>query len=441
MSTNLSLQNTINQIKYIQNHQEDFYELEDAQYERQLTKLMALNDRLIKAFVADIADQYTEKTVNKHLQSLESFLNDYLADDLETIFGEGVLDLQSPLDSGFTVVDMRRIKTALKKFYKYLVDQRLITGEMYDRVIRILKPQLSAKQIRQMLQKENEHLRTIVDQSQAIFSEQVDAIIKDYFAAFANLYGMISCDQAYRIICRQNPGLSLPSDKFINLIERMEFASAGKDFMIDNSQVQPQIIHPSLRQHPEKLQWLSDQVTGLPFAIPKKSTMLRYAEMGYGEPSPAKRALAAFYRETLGIPQDKVEEYLKRTTNIIRTWTDDNLSKAFNEVNEVLLGDEYGCPDRATLETFIQKLIEFQNNTSRWALRGYSPSQSRMQVDAFELLAGQKALSKRLIKLIKSAQVDPMEIILYLITSDEIDDATAERIQQQLVGLDIPSLD
>ena len=74
-------------------------------------------------------------------------------------------------------------------------------------------------------------------------------------------------------------------------------------------------------------------------------------------------------------------------------------------------------------------------------MRGFAPSQSRMQINAFELLDDQKNLNKRLIRLMKSAQVDPLEIILYLFSNSDIDEDTSNRLQQQIINLDIPSLD
>lgn len=43
--------------------------------------------------------------------------------------------------------------------------------------------------------------------------------------------------------------------------------------------------------------------------------------------------------------------------------------------------------------------------------------------------------------MIKSATIDPMEIILYLLTDSDFDQSTIRRFEQQLINLDIPSLD
>ena len=63
MSKNLTLQNTINQIKYIQDRQDALFELDPDQYDRQVAKLSILNQKLIDAFIMTIPDKYTEKTV------------------------------------------------------------------------------------------------------------------------------------------------------------------------------------------------------------------------------------------------------------------------------------------------------------------------------------------------------------------------------------------
>ena len=441
MSKNLTLQNTINQIKYIQDRQDALFELDPDQYDRQVAKLSILNQKLIDAFIMTITDKYTEKTVKKHQRNLTFFLNEYLACHLETIFGEEILDLEYPITKGFTTTEMRETKKALKKFYRFLLAQQLITTEMANQVVDTLNSQLTLKEIRQSLRKENEYLKKMISASQPVFSETTDELIKNYFAAFANLYGKISCDQAYRIICRQNPELRLASTKFINLIERLTYQSDELGFLVDQSQVQPQIIHHTLLDHPDKLMRLSDQTMGMPFAILKKSKLLKYAENGYFEPSPSLKTLVNFYQDVLEIPKEEIERYVKITVSIIRTWTDDEVSGIYSTVNEMLLNDGYGCANREMLEEFIQVLISFYNDTPRWVLRGFAPSQSRMQINAFELLDDQKNLNKRLIRLMKSAQVDPLEIILYLFSNSDIDEDTSNRLQQQIINLDIPSLD
>ena len=135
MSKKLNLQNTINQIKYIQNHQESLLKLDPDQYDRQVTKLSMLNQKLIDAFIMTITDKYTGKTVKKHQRNLTFFLNEYLAYHLETILGEEILDLEYPITKGFTTTEMRETKTALKKFYHFLLDQQLITTEIANKVV------------------------------------------------------------------------------------------------------------------------------------------------------------------------------------------------------------------------------------------------------------------------------------------------------------------
>ncbi|WP_311403613.1 hypothetical protein [Limosilactobacillus vaginalis] len=142
---------------------------------------------------------------------------------METIFGDEVVDLELALDAGFSVEELRQTKTALNKFYKFLHSKKLITDALYHQQLEILKPQFSAAETRQMLREENQRLLAALEANDAVFSTEIDELIENYFGAFANLYGVISCDQAYRIICRQNPQLELPVDDFIQLIERFQY--------------------------------------------------------------------------------------------------------------------------------------------------------------------------------------------------------------------------
>lgn len=335
---------------------------------------------------------------------------------------------------------MRQTKTALNKFYKFLRSQKLITGALYQQQLETLKPQFSAAEARQMLREENQRLLAALEASSPVFSAEIDELIEHYFDAFANLYGVISCDQAYRIIRRQNPQLELSVDDFIQLIERFQYQNQHLYSLVSSPQMT--IINHELLTAPDSLSSLHELTEGRPFAIPKRTILLKYVDEDYVEDSPQLKNLKIFYQDVLGIPESKLLGNINDTIRKFRTWTSDKISPLFSEINEMLLKQDYGYKDRAELEQLVQNLIALYNITPKWSLRGHSPSQVRTYPNALELLDNhQSTLNKRLVKMIKSATIDPMEIILYLLTDSDFDQSTIRRFEQQLINLDIPSLD
>lgn len=97
--------------------------------------------------------------------------------------------------------------------------------------------------------------------------------------------------------------------------------------------------------------------------------------------------------------------------------------------------------DQRELEKFIQVLINFYNNCSQWSNRGWSPSQMMNHPNVQTLLAGQKSLPQELKKLIENAQIDPLDVLTWVNVSDVFSKVATIKITEQVLKLDIPTLD
>lgn len=136
----LRLQNDVQQLRYIEAHRDQL--AVSPKFDQQVDKIQHLNNDLIDAFVEDNKSQLGAKTLRRHRQRLTDFLNEDISFHLSTIFGDEVLDLEEPLYHGWSFNEMRQTRTALKKFYQFLLDQELISMEEWQQVKTTLNEQL-----------------------------------------------------------------------------------------------------------------------------------------------------------------------------------------------------------------------------------------------------------------------------------------------------------
>ncbi|WP_311403612.1 hypothetical protein [Limosilactobacillus vaginalis] len=97
------------------------------------------------------------------------------------------------------------------------------------------------------------------------------------------------------------------------------------------------IINHELLTAPDSLSSLQKLAEGRPFAIPKRTILLKYVDEDYDENTPQLKNLKMFYQDVLGIPESKLLGNMNATIRKIRTWTSDKISPLFSDINEILL--------------------------------------------------------------------------------------------------------
>lgn len=438
----LKLQNVINQVHYIEEHRNSISD--PNKIDQQVSKLQRLNQQLIDEFTKEIAEKYTEKTVKKHEQNLKFFLNEYLAYHLETIFGDEITDLEYPMNKGFSFNEMKETKTALKKFFTFLHDQQLLNNSDFEVPMEAWNEQLTAKKARSILQDmwtdDDYDLGSLdFEQPEVIFDQDTDELLLKYFRAFANLYGLISCDQAYRIICLQNPQLSLDVEHFIDFIG-MVGDKMDEEVEIDFMHGDPQIVAPDIMDESDSIEHLMGQQFGKPYRVLSKKSLLKYADNDYFETGIATTAVINFYRQQLGVPQDLLKELVIGTNLIFRPLLNSQPAQAIGMVNARLAEIGYLPTDQQELKKFTQVLIDFYNNCPQWSNRGWTPKQIGNQPNVQSLLLGQTSLPPKLQKLVEKAKVDPMDILIWVNEHDDFSKITKTKMTKQILDLSIPSL-
>lgn len=428
----LKLQNAIQQLRYISEHSDEL--LASPQFNTQIDKIQQQNDTLITAFVDANRSQLSPKTIRRHRDRLTRYL-DYLSETLETIVSAEALDLEAALYDGYSFSEMLQTKTALKKFYRFLADQRLIGRDEWLRI----KERLAAELQDGDPNKELNDVMSFVNNYHASLPREAEELLKRYGTACANLYGLISCDQLYRIMTQQNPDVELVPGQLIDWFEK-HFNRRRDDFVVSDVMEVPSIIHPTVYDQRVEENLLSRQI-GIPYYLPAKNELLKYQDPAYFADTGRLKKYQTALHKFVGVPQDQLVGW----TNI--AWQRQNkyfLQKEtdlLHDLNEEMSDAGYVCPSQEEVEKWLSALFDLLNNNRLWINRGHTPNEARQLGSIIEPLRKRKRLSPKMVKEIKAARLDPMDIMLALSILDDFTKKQISQIEDQVADLPILRLD
>lgn len=203
-------------------------------------------------------------------------------------------------------------------------------------------------------------------------------LLRKYFNAMANLYGVVPLGKAFEIIDNQNPGLVTKEEFFafaeIARHECEDYCILRNDELYldgkDTGRLDWLLIDiPLLCDNDNALREVRTCQQGKGYYIPKKTELLRYDDSAYCEPTPQARRLRDFLSGTLHLdPQDAetaFEEILLQTRCL-----GGGLQAMIDVVEDV--GGTFS--DKQMTE-FVAIQQEFNNNTRMHHNRGYTPNE------------------------------------------------------------------
>lgn len=432
------LQNAANQLRYIEQRRRKTPEKD---YDKSVTRIRGLNQVLIDAFVQANPDRLSTKTIHRHQQRLEFFLNEIVAYQLGTIYGPTAMELEEPLAHGASFSEMRQVRTALKKFYQYLHDQGLLSAEELQADKAALNNQLLDPAQADSSIWDNADLAEFLNPSRPglpLFAADTEQLLRSYCTAFANLYGVISCDQAYRIIKKQIPQLPVEPPELIDWFEAHR-DDQDTAFIIAEVGLNPSIIHPAIYQQGAQQDLLAAQL-GLPFYLPDKAELLMYAFPYYQEDTPAVQNYQRVLEKNVHVPQRAT---VKWTSRVRRLFNDQFMQSpaANRQVLEREMTDQgYVCADSADRQKWLAALADLQPGLRLFIHRGLTTAELAQNIQAIDEVKRAQGLTAAVIAEIKAARLDPLDIIIGTTFLDELTVQQKEAIVQQLSALDIPTL-
>ncbi|MFC2684648.1 MAG: DUF6933 domain-containing protein [Limosilactobacillus oris] len=435
---NRRLQNVANQLRYLEDHRS---KIKEEDYDKTVARISELNQVLIKAFVAANPAELSAKTLHRHQSRLEFFLNSVVAYQLGTIYGPLVTDLEEPLAHGATINEMRQVRTALKKFFQYLNEQGVLSNDDLQKDKEELRYQLVDQSMEEHNIWDNLDFASFFNPPQLtlpLFDADTEQVLASYCAACANLYGVISCDQAYRIIMKQNPQLPVGPHRLADWFEAHR-GDQATSFTIDEIGGDGSIIHPAIYRQDLQQRLLTDQL-GLPFYLPNKEQLLKYRFSAYQEDGLAVRKYQQSLVEDVHVPR---EETLKWTARVRRLFND-QFNRSFTDnqadLEREMAAEGYTWDSPTARQRWHAALAALLPDLRLFVNRGLTLPEREQRLAVIEEVKRHKGLTPAVVAEIKAARFDPLDIIIGTTFLDGLTEEEKTAIVDQLSALDIPTL-
>lgn len=220
-------------------------------------------------------------------------------------------------------------------------------------------------------------------------SSETEGLLRSYFDAFANLYGIVPLYRALRIVQKQNPELVLTTDTFLAFADQVgqeehPYIIAGAEDIYSNiDEPIPPLKREIIAEYLyavddfESYAELKANQEGKPFYIPEKEELLRYQDDFYVEETKESLALGAFLRDKLKVKNmDDVLSDLHLEASI-----GDSDPQDLIDTVERLAGR--GClGSTEQINEFFRYYYDMSNHTRMAANRGFTPNeiQERMGI-------------------------------------------------------------
>lgn len=208
--------------------------------------------------------------------------------------------------------------------------------------------------------------------------DDVVKLLRQYFCAMANLYGIIPLRKAYEIINGQNPGL-LTQREFESFAEiaRHEtdaYEILGADELFSDVKgtlpMDREIIQYSMFDDDSEIYLETAQSqTGKDYYIPERAVLLRYRNESYCEPTPQAKAMRSLLKEAAADRPQAARTVFSRILFQIRS-----IRGGIGNVFELLEQCNIELDDRQ-FDEFIAKYNELHNNTRMPCNRGFTPNE------------------------------------------------------------------
>lgn len=213
-------------------------------------------------------------------------------------------------------------------------------------------------------------------------SRETEELLRAYFDAFSNLYGIMPLYRAFRIIRKQNPELTLSEEDFLSFAGEVEqeehyYIIAGEEEIYDNIKnptppMKREIISEYLYAVDdfESYAELKMEQEGKPFYIPEKEDLLKYQDDCYVEETKEVMALGAFLRDKLKLK--RADDVLGDLTLAARSEENDP-QMVISDVERLAGRDCFGSVER--VNEFFQYYFAMYNSTRICSNRGFTPNE------------------------------------------------------------------
>lgn len=204
-------------------------------------------------------------------------------------------------------------------------------------------------------------------------------LLRKYFNAMANLYGIVPVSKAYEIISEQNPRL-VSRDVFLAFAEIArheceDYYLLGLDELYFDGPATPlwdrEIIDVSLIDgNPDNYHALMKSQGGKPYYIPKKAQLLAFDNSVYCEETPDVLEFRQFLKEKLQLSSLQEDAIFNELVFAV-CCRGSGIQQVIERINE--LGITF--VEEEEFSTFAALFQAFHNNTRMQCNRGFTPDE------------------------------------------------------------------
>lgn len=233
-------------------------------------------------------------------------------------------------------------------------------------------------------------------------------MLRKYFNAMANLYGIIPLSKAWEIVHSQCPRMVTEAEFFaFAKIARHEcedyYILGAHEVYTDEKRTafsQYEIIGVDLFGILGDLYYPTKECQeGKPYYIPEKQELLRYADSFYWEAAPAEAKLAKYCAKTLKMSQDDISTLLLTINDKVRYLNVDNRLP-----NMDVFGVTFASEKQ--LNDFWDLFREISNNGRMQCNRGHTPMELLEMAPPEERIPKAMTLGPNIRKAITGGEVD-----------------------------------
>lgn len=215
-------------------------------------------------------------------------------------------------------------------------------------------------------------------------SQETKELLRSYFDAFSNLYGITPLYRALRIIQKQNPELELTEEEFLSFDNEIEqedhyyIITGAEDIYSDINDPTPPLKREIIAEHLyvvddfDSYDELRSEQEGKPFYVPEKESLLKYQDDFYIEETKEFLALGVFLRDKLKLK--RANDILEDLQLVARTG-DNDPQRIIWEVERMAGKGCLGSTEK--INEFFQYYFAMCNNTRIAANRGFTPNEMR----------------------------------------------------------------
>lgn len=239
-------------------------------------------------------------------------------------------------------------------------------------------------------------------------------LLRKYFNAMANLYGIIPLKKAYEIISEQNPTL-VTEQEFLAFAEIAQhevedyYILGAEEIYTNRAPVEPirREIIDTLLVEGNMVQYAQTKEIqrGKPYYIPGKKELLLYDDALYCEETPATAAMKKFLTTGLRLKDQNSEEVFNGLLYNARC-----VGAGFQDLMNHL--EKLGIRFRSArnVQKFAELYQEFHNNTRMQCNRGYTPNEMAAMQPPGQRVPRSMAFGPNLRGALASGAMDAVEL-------------------------------